>query len=146
MLGALGKKSDEKPCGTINTLIGAKAEFKGNIAFSGGLRIDGKVKGNITAPGTGSSTLILAEHAEVCGNITVPHMIINGKIKGNVHCSERIELQPQAEILGDVHYKLIGIAVGATIHGNLVRKTKEGSEKGVVTKLKPVTAPGDGMP
>lgn len=146
MLDTLGKKSNEKPCSMIDTLIGVETEVKGHIVFSGGLRIDGKVKGNITAQGAGNSTLVLGEHAEVRGNITVPHMVINGKIKGNVHCSQRIELEARAEILGDVRYKVIGIALGATIHGNLIRETGDSTEKGVVTKLKPVSAPGDATP
>ena len=44
MLSALGKTSTEKPCNTIDTLVGAKTELKGDIVFSGGLRVDGKVR------------------------------------------------------------------------------------------------------
>lgn len=139
-------KSNEKPCNTIDTLIGAKAEVKGDIVFSGGLRIDGKQKGNIAARGAGNSTLVLSENAEIVGNVTVPHMIINGKIKGNVHCAERIELQPKAEIVGDVHYKVIEMALGAAINGNLVHETGQTVEKGAVAKLKSVatTVGGEG--
>ncbi len=139
MLDMLNKKSGEKPCNTIDTLIGIKTEMKGDITFSGGLRIDGKVRGNITAKGDGSSTLVLSEHAVVTGNVTVPHMIINGTIKGQVRASERIELQSKADITGDVNYKAIQIALGAVINGNLLREV----EKGAVTKLKSV--PGSAM-
>ncbi len=135
-------KSNQKPCNTIDTLIGVKAELRGDITFSGGLRIDGRLKGNITAKGAGNSTLVLCENAEIVGNVTVPHMIINGRIKGNVCCSERIELQAKAEVTGDVHYKVIEIALGAAINGNLLRETGEETDKGVVTKLKPVAASG----
>jgi cytoskeletal protein CcmA (bactofilin family) len=140
MLDGLSKKPAEKPCETIDTLVGSKTEVRGNIAFSGGLRIDGKVKGNINGQGQSNSTLVLSEQAEVAGNITVPHIIIKGKIKGNVRCTERIELQPGAEIAGDVHYKVIEIAVGATINGHLSCEQEEVTGKGVVTKLKPVAA------
>ena len=135
-------KSNEKPCNTVDTLIGAKAELKGDIGFSGGLRIDGKQKGNIAAKGAANSTLVLSENAEIIGNVTVPHMIINGKIKGNVHCSERIELQSKAEISGDVHYKVIEMALGATINGNLIHDSGQATERGAVTKLKPVAVSG----
>lgn len=137
-------KSNEKPCNTIDTLIGAKAELKGDIVFSGGLRIDGKQKGNISTRGAGNSTLVLSENAEIVGNVTVPHMIINGKIKGNVHCAERIELQSKAEISGDVHYKVIEMALGATINGNLIHDSGQAAERGAVTKLKPVAVSGGG--
>lgn len=137
-------KSSEKPCNTIDTLIGVKTEMKGDIVFSGGLRVDGKIRGNITAEGDGTSTLVLSEHAEVVGNIQVPHMIINGKIKGNVHCVERIELQPEAEIVGDVYYKIIEMALGASINGSLLREgNKDLSRKDNVAKLKTVSGSSD---
>lgn len=137
MLTALGKKPNEKPCNTIDTLIGAKSEIKGDIAFTGGLRIDGKIKGNVTAVGEGNSTLVLSEHAVIQGNVTVPHIISNGRIKGNVRASERIELQSRADIEGDVLYKVIEMAQGAVINGSLTREAGDaGREKANVTRLK----------
>jgi cytoskeletal protein CcmA (bactofilin family) len=138
MLSALGKTPTEKPCNTIDTLIGGKTELKGDIVFSGGLRIDGKIRGNITAKGDGTSTLVLSENAVVTGNVTVPHIITNGSIKGNVRAAERIELQPKAEITGDVYYKVIEMALGAAINGNLVREPMEANRdnKGTITRLK----------
>lgn len=140
MLSALGKTPTEKPCNTIDTLIGAKTDLKGDIVFTGGLRVDGKVRGNIIAKGDGNSTLVLSENATVTGNITVPHIITNGTIKGNVRAAERIELQPKAEISGDVYYKVIEMSLGAVINGNLVREAVEGANlnnnKGTVTRLK----------
>ncbi|HSD97555.1 MAG TPA: polymer-forming cytoskeletal protein [Sulfuricaulis sp.] len=135
MLSALGKTPTEKPCNTIDTLIGAKTDLKGDIVFTGGLRVDGKVRGNITAKGDGNSTLVLSENAMVTGNVTVPHIITNGTIKGNVRAAERIELQPKAEISGDVYYKVIEMSLGAVINGNLLRETAE-INKGTVTRLK----------
>lgn len=138
MFGALSKTPNEKPCNTIDTLIGVKTEIKGDIIFSGGLRIDGKIKGNIVAKGEGNSTLVLSEHAVVIGNVTVPHIISNGTIKGNVRATERIELQPKAEIAGDVYYKVIEMALGAVINGNLVREVAPEAGKATVARLKPV--------
>jgi cytoskeletal protein CcmA (bactofilin family) len=134
MLDKLAKKPTEKPCNTIDTLIGISTDLKGDIAFTGGLRIDGKVKGNITARSDDNSTLVLSENATVTGDIQVPHMIVNGKIKGNVISAERLELQPKAEIIGDVTYKVLEIAAGAQVNGNMSRV----SEKGEVIPLKSV--------
>lgn len=140
MLSTMGKTSTEKPCNTIDTLIGAKTDLKGDVVFSGGLRIDGKVRGNITAKGEGNSTLVLSENAAVTGNVTVPHIITNGSIKGNVRATERVELQSKAEISGDVYYKVIEMALGAVVNGNLVREavevSRDGTNKGTVTRLK----------
>ncbi|MBI3900327.1 MAG: polymer-forming cytoskeletal protein [Gammaproteobacteria bacterium] len=139
MLNPLGKSHNEKPCNTIETLVGARTELKGDLTFSGGLRIDGKLKGNVTAKGDGNSTLILSENALIIGNVTVPHIIINGTIKGTVRAAERIELQPKAEITGDVYYKVMEMASGAAINGNLLRESIDTNrEKAPVARLKPI--------
>jgi len=139
-------KKSEKPCNTIDTLVGVNTELKGDISFTGGLRVDGKIKGNITSAGDGGSTLVLSEHAEVVGDIQVPHMILNGKIKGNVHCAEHVELQPEAQIVGDVHYQIIEMALGATVNGNLVREeSMADAQKGNVAKLKSVSGSQDSV-
>lgn len=145
MLNTLSKTPNEKPCNTIDTLVGARTELKGDLTFTGGLRIDGKLKGNVTAKGDGNSTLILSENALIIGNVSVPHIIINGTIKGTVRAAERIELQPKAEIAGDVYYKILEIASGAVVNGNLVREAAEpGKEKAPVARLKPVSGGGSG--
>src|SRR4030066_421503 len=126
MLDKLARKSNEKPCNTIDTLIGVSTDLKGDIAFSGGLRIDGKVKGNITARSDDNSTLVLSENAMVTGDVNVPHMIVNGKIKGNVTSVERLELQAKAEITGDVGYKVLEIAAGPQGTGVITRLRGKG--------------------
>ena len=141
------KKMDksDKPCGTIDTLIGARAEITGDLVFSGGLRIDGRVKGNIRCAGDGTSMLIVSEQAVVTGDIDVPHIVINGIIKGNVHAIEHIELQEKAEIQGDVSYKSLQMALGARINGSLIHG---GDAKAAVSHLKavePGRKPSEGL-
>ena len=138
MLQSLAKKSNEKPCNTIDTLVGARTELKGDVVFSGGLRVDGKIRGNVTASGEENSTLVLSENGVITGDVTVPHIIINGKVNGNVHASGRIELQAKAEITGDLVYKVLEIAAGAVVNGSLKR---DSADRGtVVTRLKPTEA------
>jgi len=145
MLTSLSKSPNEKPCNTIDTLIGSKTELKGDLTFTGGLRIDGKLKGNVMARGDGNSTLILSENALIIGNVTVPHIIANGTIKGTVRASERIELQPKAEVAGDIYYKVMEVSLGAVINGNLIRDVSEqGKDKGQIARLKPLSAGSSG--
>ncbi len=137
MLDKMGKKAGDKPCNTIDTLIGEQTQITGNLQFSGGLRIDGKVHGDITAEGEGA-TLILSERGEVSGNIQVPHLIMNGRVKGNVRSSERVELQAKAEITGDITYKSLEMALGATINGSLVHEADKGHKLKAIAGTDPV--------
>lgn len=109
-----------KPVDTIDTLVGQKAVFKGDLEFSGGLRVDGQVKGNVIAKDDSNSTVVVSETGQIEGNITVPHVVINGAIHGNIKSGGRVELQAKSRINGDVHYKAVEMELGASINGNLV--------------------------
>ena len=129
-----------KPVDTIDTLIGQRTLFKGDVEFSGGLRVDGKVNGNIIALDENNSTLVLSEMSEVEGNISVPHIIVNGSVRGNIKSTAHIELQPNSRIVGDVHYKGVEMQLGATINGNLVCDTSKPEAPGGVAAG---STPGD---
>ena len=130
------KKSNQKSSSTIDILYGAQTIITGNTTFRGGLRVDGKVKGNITADGKDDSTLVLSQHAEIVGNVKVAHLTVAGKLRGNVYSTQRIELLPTADVSGELHYKEIDIAQGASVTANLVCENTEETDKGSVTKLK----------
>ena len=107
------------PQKTIDTLIGAGTSVLGNVTFTGGLRIDGKVLGNIIAMGAEPCTLVIGEHAEVQGEIRASHVVVNGKVVGPVLADGYVELQPKARVVGDVSYKTLEMHVGATLRGRL---------------------------
>ena len=132
----MGKKANQQSSSTIDILYGAYSIVTGNTTFHGGLRVDGKVKGNITADGTDDSSLVLSQHAEIVGNVKVAHLTVAGKLRGNVYCTQRIELLSTADVSGELHYKEIDIAQGASITANLVCENTEETDKGSVTKLK----------
>lgn len=111
----LGRKSKS----TIDSLIGISTSIEGNVRFEGGLRIDGKVKGNVIADGEEPSMLVISEHAKVEGEVRVAHLVVNGEIVGPVHSSELLELQPKARITGDVYYKALEMHGGALVAGKL---------------------------
>jgi cytoskeletal protein CcmA (bactofilin family) len=103
----------------IDSLIGAGSTITGDIHFTGGLRVDGCVKGNIRAVGDKPGTLVLSELAKVEGEIHVGHVVINGTVAGPVHASQYLELLPKARVTGDVCYKTIEIHVGAIVMGRM---------------------------
>jgi cytoskeletal protein CcmA (bactofilin family) len=103
----------------IKSLIAQGTSIDGHISFSDGLRVDGIVKGNLVAAEGTRSILVISETAAIEGEIRADHVIINGKIIGPIQASELLELQPKAQIEGDVHYKALEMHQGATIAGQL---------------------------
>jgi cytoskeletal protein CcmA (bactofilin family) len=132
MFGA--KTGSTKPQSRIDCLIGAGTVIEGHVVFSGGLRVDGHVKGNITAEDGKPGTLVLSENGRVEGEIRVPHIVINGAVIGPVRSTEYVELQGKANVTGVVHYNAIEMQLGAIVQGALVHKTDAKSEKVVPLK------------
>jgi cytoskeletal protein CcmA (bactofilin family) len=128
-------KRHSKPKNRIDTLIGAEAKIEGNISFSGGLRVDGEVNGNIIAVPGKPSTLVLSEHGRVNGEISVTHLMLNGTVEGPVRAAEYLELQGKAKVTGNVHYKSLEIQLGAIVEGKLIHLTEAMSDKVVAFKL-----------
>ncbi len=128
-------KQHSKPQNRIDTLIGAGTRIEGNIQFSGGLRVDGEINGNIIAAPGQTSTLVLSEHGKVTGEINVTHLVINGTVSGPVRASEYLELLGKAKIIGDVQYGTMEIHLGATISGKLTHLSDQGAEKVVALKV-----------
>jgi len=107
----------------VETLVGRNTELQGDIHFTGGLHIDGVIKGNVTAEAGTSSILRLSEHGRIEGEVRVPHINLNGTVHGDVHASEGVELASHARVNGNVYYKLIEMAMGAEVNGNLVHES-----------------------
>ena len=109
----------------IETLIGHSIEVDGDLSFSGGLHLDGKIKGNVTAENGSQSVLVVSEQGCITGDVSVPFAVINGTIKGNVYASEKLELSHKACITGNVHYSNLEMASGASVNGNMLHENKE---------------------
>jgi cytoskeletal protein CcmA (bactofilin family) len=97
----------------LNTILGKESAFKGNsIKVTGGLRIDGKLEGDIEA-----NSIFIGEKGEIEGNIVADFAVIGGKVKGDVIAREAIELQKNAILIGNIETKSIMIDKGVTFEG-----------------------------
>lgn len=113
-------KKNARKQDSIDTLIGADTSIEGNVHFTGGLRVDGTIRGNIIEPNNSPSTLILSEYGKIEGAISASRIIINGKVIGPIKAYQFVELQAKAHITGDVHYKSLEMHTGSVIEGKLV--------------------------
>ncbi len=131
-----GKTS--KPQTRIDSLIGDGTTVEGNVIFSGGLRVDGRVKGNVLTADDQPSTLVLSERARIEGEIRVSHAVLNGTVIGPVFGSEYVELQAKSNVTGDVHYRTLEIQLGAVVQGRLVHQEESPAPKAIA--VKPLTS------
>ena len=114
----------KKKLGAIDTLIDKDFVMKGNTSFSGGLRLDGKLYGDLTFIEESGGTLIMGEHSKIKGRVTVETAIVAGEIIGDIKCYDYLELQPSSVIKGNIEYNSIEIHAGAKVNGDLRQTTK----------------------
>lgn len=119
MKGFLGSGSGSKNA-AVETLIGRQTEILGDVRFAGGLHLDGRIKGLVTASGDKAAMLSVSDTGIIEGDVRVPTMMLNGAVIGEVRTSERLVLNAKARVTGNVYYKLLQMEPGATINGQLV--------------------------
>ena len=116
----MGKK--DQPLTSVTgstTLIARGTTVTGDIVFSGNLDVEGRVVGSIVADSGKEAMLTVVEGAAVEGEIRVPMATVYGKVAGDIHTSDQLELAGKAEVDGDVYYNLVGMAVGCRVNGGL---------------------------
>lgn len=108
----------------IDTLIGAGTRILGDIQFTGGLHVDGRVLGNIEAIPGANATLSISDSGEVEGSVHAPQVMLNGRVVGDITAEKRVELGSTAKVTGNVYYGIIEMALGAQINGKLMHQAQ----------------------
>ena len=127
--------------GAIDTLIGPQVTIRGDVMFSGGLYVEGHIQGKVIAEAGERAVLTLAEQGSIEGEVQAPVVVINGRLTGDVHAHERIELAGKARVQGNVHYQVIEMIAGSTLTGRLIHgETVVVHEAANVTPINPDVA------
>jgi cytoskeletal protein CcmA (bactofilin family) len=99
----------------ISAFVGKGVEFKGTISYSGTVRIDGALDGEIRTDGT----LLVGEEAVIQAKVTAGTIVCKGKITGDVIAKERVKLRSPAVINGSVNTPLLSMEDGVLFNGGL---------------------------
>lgn len=108
--------------GTMNgsgsevTVVGQGARLEGTVVSAGSLRIDGQVKGKISAEGD----VLLSPNSHVEAEIQAQNVIVAGRFKGNIVVSGRAELARGGRVDGNVTSKTLVIAEAAVFNGQSI--------------------------
>jgi len=103
----------------ITTLIDKDIVISGDTSYTGGIRIDGKMIGNLKVHGEEDSLLIMGHGSKITGNVDVEKAIINGEINGNIKCHDYLELNTNSIVNGTIEYDIIEVQEGSKITGDL---------------------------
>jgi cytoskeletal protein CcmA (bactofilin family) len=101
--------------GSSPTFIAEAAAFVGDIDTHGPLVVSGKVRGN----GKVEGPLSVAATAEWDGDLHARSAVVAGRVTGKLTVDEKLEIGATAVIKGHVTAKLLAIANGAVIDGEV---------------------------
>jgi cytoskeletal protein CcmA (bactofilin family) len=105
----------------FDTLIGRNAEIHGCLKLNESVRIDGKVVGNIEASKDAAISVVIGPNGEIQGDVVASRIIVAGKVSGNLHGFERVELMASALVQGDIKYASMAVEHGARLLGLMLQ-------------------------
>ena len=112
-------KKDKKPESGF-TVFQEKSFFRGVLEFGKPLQILGKFEGEIS----GKSILEVGSQAEIKAQISTTTLVVYGKVIGNVHATEKVELHHGAALIGNIKTPNLEIDDGVIFEGQCEMQQK----------------------
>lgn len=102
-----------------DTMIGSGARIAGDITFTGVLRVQGNVLGDVSCDRDFNGTIVVGESGSVTGTLQAPHIVVGGHVSGPAHSTRSLQVQRGASLVGDACYESIEVQAGGLIEGTL---------------------------
>ena len=114
----------------LSSLVAEGVEITGDLVFTGGLRVDGRIVGNVigrAVEGRGQPLLVLSDQGRIEGSVRCRDAVVNGAIVGDLDVEHFLELQSKARVTGTIRYQQLQMDVGAAVQGQLLQREGEGA-------------------
>ena len=98
----------------LSTILGADAQLEGKLTVKQSMRVDGKVKGELTS----SETITIGTTGSVEGDITAKDVIVGGKVTGRLTAGGKTVLESSSALKGDLKTRRLVVEEGAIFNGN----------------------------
>jgi cytoskeletal protein CcmA (bactofilin family) len=97
----------------ILSILGEGVELQGELSFVNGIRVDGIIKGKIRS----ESCLIIGPKGSVQAEVNIKKILINGEFRGTIHATDRIEINKDGRVYGELFTPCLIIEAGAVFEG-----------------------------
>ena len=111
----------KEPSG-VASVIGAGVVFEGDVRFSGVLRIDGTVRGKVSALPGQPGTLIVGAGGRIDGEVAATDVVVHGTLDAVMMQCRNLALAATARVTGHLHYGSIDVSAGAIVEAQLVNR------------------------
>lgn len=116
--------------GAIDTIIGERAKFKGELESTGAVSINGEFEGKLHSTGE----IIIGPTGKLTGEIRGGNVVVSGRVDGNLTASHILEIAKSGKVHGDLTGGKIIIEEGAAYRGKV-------HVQGFAEELPPVETP-----
>ena len=106
----------------LSSLIAEDVVITGDVCFASGMRIDGRIVGNVIAQpaeGKARGLLVLSDKGRIEGSVRCGDAVINGTVTGDLDVEHFLELQSNSRVSGTIRYQHLKMDVGAVVQGQL---------------------------
>ena len=110
----------------VTCAVGAGSRFEGLLSFWGAARVDGALRGEVSAQGR----LEVGPEARVVARIEVDALVIEGAVEGEIVARRRIEVRRGARVRASIRTPRLALAEGAQFDGSLAMVDEGGAESG----------------
>jgi len=128
----MGKAKAQPADAGAPTTITEGTEIIGNIKSTGSVRINGILKGNISADGT----LYVGPQGVIEGNVTCANSTVLGKVQGKVIVKGLLGLKATANIKGEIITSKLSIEPGALFTGTCNMDGDNGGKREIGSETK----------
>lgn len=127
----------------LSSLIADNVHIVGDVAFSGGLRVDGRIEGNVINKEGDRGLLVLSHKGSIEGKVHVYDAVVNGSIAGDLEVEHFLELQANAKVSGNIVYRQLQMECGAAVDGTLEKALAgaDGERAAADAKVVDIAAP-----
>jgi cytoskeletal protein CcmA (bactofilin family) len=139
-MGMLGGEKKALTQGAVDSVIGEKAKFKGELMTEGAVSVNGAFEGKLSAGGE----IILSRGSKVMGDVEGGSVVVSGKVDGNISAANGLEITKTGRVNGDLAGGKITIEEGSSYHGR-VKVNAEVVEEEIIIEDKPAPTPKKGI-
>ncbi|HEX5417866.1 MAG TPA: polymer-forming cytoskeletal protein [Chloroflexota bacterium] len=97
------------------SVVSLGSVWQGSLKIEGSVKIEGQVTGEVEA----KKMVFVAEGAQVDAKVKAALVVIAGEFKGEVFCSERLEIKPTGRVNAALTTKSLEVHEGAFIEGQI---------------------------
>jgi cytoskeletal protein CcmA (bactofilin family) len=106
--------------------IGRSLVIKGEVSGSESLYVDGRIEGKVSFP---ESRITIGRNGTVNANIEAKEVVIMGSVKGNIQCSDRLDIRSEGTLTGDIVAQRISVEDGAVLKGSVEVRTEQSKKE-----------------